>query len=181
MTAFNCWHFITFGIIFLMFIFGTIAAMKQKEAKIKIGMFFSTVLVTVFLAIFSVLVVDKYTKKVSLYKLKNRRLLSTEQIIYSGVVKNRGSHLIGKVTFQIKLVNRGHMSGNIKAGSFYKSSGFFDFFSHGLNMETKPQSLTKEFVVAKNLKPGTSKAFRVYFRYPPYFRSTSQFTKVWGH
>ena len=181
MTAFNYWHFITFGIIFLMFISGTISAMKQKEAKIKIGMFFSTVLVTVFLAIFSVLVVDKYTKKVSLYKLKNRRLLSTEQIIYSGVVKNRGSHLIGKVTFQIKLVNRGHMSGNIKAGSFYKSSGFFDFFSHGLNMETKPQSLTKEFVVAKNLKPGTSKAFRVYFRYPPYFRSTSQFTKVWGH
>ena len=181
MTAFNYWHFITFGVIFLMFIAGTIGAFKQKETKIKIGMFFSTVLVTSFLAIFSVLVVDKYTKKVSLYKLKNRRLLSTEQIIYSGVVKNKGHHLIGKVTFQIKLVNRGHMTGNVKAGSFYKSSGFFDFFSHGFDMKTKPQSLTKEFVVAKNLKPGTSKAFRVYFRYPPYFRSTAQFTKVWGH
>ncbi len=181
MTAFNYWHFITFGIIFLIFIAGTIGAFKQKETKIKVGMFFSTVLVTSFLAIFSVLVVDKYTKKVSLHKLKNRRLLSTEQIIYSGVVKNDGNHRIGKVTFQIKLVNRGHMTGNVKAGSFYKSSGFFDFFSHGLDMKTKPQSLTKEFVVAKNLKPGTSKAFRVYFRYPPYFRSTSQFTKVWGH
>ncbi len=181
MTAFNYWHFITFGVIFLMFITGTLNALKQKEKKIKVGMFISVLVITSLLAVFSVLVVDKYTKKVSLYKLKNRRLLSTEQIIYSGVVKNKGNHLIGKVTFQIKLVNRGHLAGNVRAGSFYKSSGFFDFFSHGLNMRTQPQSITKEFVVAKNLKPGVSQAFRVYFKYPPYFRGTSQFTKVWGH
>ncbi len=181
MTAFNYWHFITFGIIFLIFIAGTIGALKQKEVKIKIGMFISILLVTSFLAIFSVLVVDKYTKHVVLYKLKNKRLLSTEQIIYTGVVKNKGNHLIRKVTFQIKLVNRGHMTGNVRAGTFYKSSGFFEFFSHGFDMKTKPQSITKEFVVAKNLKPGASKAFRVYFRYPPYFRATSQFAKVWGH
>ena len=181
MTLLNYWHFITFGVFFLLFIGGIVGALKQKDMKTKIGMMISSTVVTILLAGFSVIVVDKYTKIVKLYRLKNKRLLSTEQIIYTGIVKNEGNHKIGKVTFEIKLVNKGHVTGNVKGGSFYKSSGFFDFFSGGYNLNFKPQSITKEFVVATNLKPGTAKAFRVHFRYPPYFRSTAQFTKVWGH
>ncbi|SFV51522.1 hypothetical protein MNB_SM-4-552 [hydrothermal vent metagenome] len=181
MTLLNYWHFITFGVIFLLFIAGTIGAMKQDETKIKLGMFISISIVCLFLAGFSVLVVDKYTKVVKLHKLKNKRLLSTEQIVYSGIVRNEGKHKIGKVTFEIKLVNRGHATGNVKGGNFYKASGFLDFFTSGFNKVNKPQSIVKEFVVARNLKPGTSAPFRVYFRYPPYFRSTAQFSKVWGH
>ena len=181
MTLFNYWHFIVFGVIFLMFVAGMVSAMKQESAKIKVGMAISVTLVSVFLALFSVVVVDKYTKKVKLYKLKNKRLLSTETIIYSGIVKNVGNHKIGKITFEIKLVNKGHATGNVKGGNFYKSSGFFDFFSGGYNLNFKPQSIVKEFVVAKNLKPGEAKSFRVHFKYPPYFRSTSDFSKVWGH
>ncbi len=181
MTLLNYWHFITFGIIFFIFIGGAFSAMKQDENKVKVSMFTSVVVICVFLAGFSILVVDKYTKEVKLYKLKNKRLLSTEQIIYTGRVKNVGKHKIGKVTFEIKLVNRGHATGNVKGGNFYKSSGFFDFFTSGFNKMSKPQSVTKEFTVATNLKPGTSQSFRVYFRYPPYFRSTAQFSKVWGH
>ena len=181
MTLLNYWHFITFGVIFLIFIAGAVASMKQEDAKIKVGMFISITIVTLFLAGFSVIVVDKYTKTVKLYKLKNKRLLSTEQIVYSGIVKNVGKHKIGKVTFEIKLVNRGHATGNVKGGNFYKASGFFDFFTSGFNKTHKPQSVTKEFIVATDLKPGASAPFRVYFRYPPYFRSTAQFSKVWGH
>jgi len=181
MTDLNYVHFITFGVIFLIFIGGVVGALKQEETKIKIGMFITTTIISVFLAGFSVLVVDKYTKEVKLYKMKNKRLLSTEQIIYTGVVKNEGNHKIGKVTFEIKLVNKGHATGNVKGGSFYKSSGFMDFFTGGYNLNFKPQSITKEFVVARNLRPGEAKSFRVYFRYPPYFRSTAQFAKVWGH
>jgi len=181
MTLLNYWHFIVFGVIFVLFLLGIISAMKQESTKLKIGMSISVMVFSLFLAIFSVVVVDKYTKEVKLYKLKNKRLLSTEKIIYTGIVKNEGNHKIGKVTFEIKLVNKGHATGNVKGGSFYKSSGFFDFFSGGYNLKFKPQSITKEFVVARNLKPGTAKSFRVYFRYPPYFKSTSQFAKVWGH
>lgn len=177
MTLLNYWHYITFGVIFVMFIFGIMNAMKQKKASIKIAMAVSVTVITLLLALFSVMVVDKYTKNVKLYKLKNKRLLSTEQIIYTGIVKNEGNHKIGKVTFEIKLVNKGHATG----GNFYKSSGFFDFFSGGYNLTFKPQTVTKEFVVATNLKPGAAKSFRVHFRYPPYFQSTSQFSKVWGH
>jgi len=181
MTLFNYWHFITFGVFFIFFILGIIGALKQENEKIKIGMIFTTTLMMILLSAFSVVVVDKYTKVVKLYKVKNKRLLSTEQIIYTGIVKNEGNHEIGKVTFEVKLVNKGHATGNVKGGNFYKSSGFFDFFSGGLNMKHKAQSITKEFVIAKNLKPGAARAFRVHFRYPPYFSNTSQFTKAWGH
>ncbi|SFV62214.1 hypothetical protein MNB_SM-6-104 [hydrothermal vent metagenome] len=97
------------------------------------------------------------------------------------MVTNTGKYPIGKVTFDIKLVNKGHATGNVKGGNFYKPSGFFSFFSNGLNLRAKPQTVEKEFVVAKNLKAGESAFFRVYFDYPPYFSSTAQFTKVWGH
>jgi len=181
MTLFNYWHYIVFAVIFLMFFAGIVAALKQENMKIKLGMLFTTTLISVFLAVFSVLVVDKYTKQVKLYKMKNKRLLSIEQIVYTGIVKNTGNHEIGKVTFEIKLVNKGHATGNVKGGNFYKASGFMDFFTGGFNMNFKPQSITKEFIVARNLKPGAAQSFRVHFRYPPYFRSTSQFAKVWGH
>ena len=181
MTLLNYWHFIVFGIVFIFFVLGVVSAIRQENAKLQIGMLITVMLVSILISIFSVIVVDKYTKTPKLYKLKNKRLLSTEQIIYTGIVKNEGNHKIGKVTFQIKLVNKGHATGNVKGGNFYKSSGFMDFFSGGFNMKSKPQSITKEFVVATNLKPGAAKAFRVHFRYPPYFRSTSQFSKVWGH
>ncbi|MDQ7068246.1 MAG: DUF2393 family protein [Sulfurimonas sp.] len=181
MTALNYWHFIVFGVIFLMFIGGVLSAFKQESKKLMIGMLTTVTIISLFLAGFSVLVVDKYTKVVKLHKLKNKRLLSTEQIIYTGIVKNEGKHVIGKVTFEIKLVNKGHATGNVKGGNFYKSSGFMDFFTGRYNLNFKPQSITKEFVVARNLKPGAAKSFRVHFKYPPYFRSTSQFSKVYAH
>jgi len=181
MTLFNYWHFIVFFVIFVIFVGGVIASLKQEDSKMKFGMLLSISLISLFLAVFSVIVVDKYTKKVKLYKMDNKRLLSTEQIIYTGIVKNEGNYEIGEVTFEIKLVNKGHATGNVKGGNFYKASGFLDFFSGGYDLNFKPQSLTKEFVVATNLRPGEAKAFRVYFDYPPYFRSTSQFAKVYGH
>ncbi|QOP44355.1 DUF2393 domain-containing protein [Sulfurimonas sediminis] len=182
MTLFNYWHYIVFFVIFLLSIGGIVSAVKQKNKKLVYSMIFSIILVTAFMAVFSVMIVDKYTKKVQLEKLHNKRLLSTEEIVYYGIVRNIGKFPIGKVTFEIKLVNKGHATGNVKGGNFYKPSGFMDFFSGGFGMGShKPQTVTKKFVVARNLKPGQAKAFRVYFRYPPYFRSTAEFAKVYGH
>lgn len=181
MTAFNYWHLIVLLVIIFIFAGGIFSAFKQSNKKLLIPMIISTTLISALLLGFSSVVVDKYTKKPKLYKLKNKRLLSVEKVVYSGIVKNEGNHKIGKVYFEIKLVNKGHVTGNVKGGSYYKSSGFFDFFSGGANKLYKPQSITKEFVVAKNLKPGEAKAFRVHFGWPPYFRSASDFAKVYGH
>ncbi len=180
-TALNYWHYIFLGIVFFIFVGGIVTAFKQKKKKLVFPMIISTVLVSLLLAFFSIVVVDKYTKKLSLYKVKNRRLLSTEQIIYTGFVKNVGNHTVGKVIFEVKLVNKGHATGNLKGANFYKASGFLDFFSGGQDVLFKPQTITKKFVVARNLKAGKAKSFRVYFKYPPYFKSPAQFTKVYGH
>jgi len=184
-TLFNYWHFIVLFIIFLIFVGGVATALKQEKKKLVAPMIFSVFLICVLLAGFSIVTVDKYTKKAGLYKLQNKRLLSIEKIVYTGIVKNEGNHEIGELTFEVKLVNKGHATGNVKGGSYYKPSGFFDFFGGGgmdmLYKTNKPQNIVKQFVVAKNLKPGELKSFRVYFDYPPYFRSVSVFTKVIAH
>jgi len=180
MTLLNYWHYIFLGLSGFIFIGGLIASFRQ-EKKLIIPMLISVTLISGIFAVFSVLVVDKYTKVVKLYKLKNKRLLSTEQIVYSGIVRNEGNFPIGKVVFEIKLVNKGHATGNVKGGNFYKPSGFMDFFGGGMGIrKDKPQSITKEFVVAKNLKPGAAKSFRVYFKYPGYFRNVADFADVSG-
>ena len=179
--SFNYWHFISLVVIIAIFVLGIKKALNQEKKKLVIPMIFSVSLVTLLLLVFSIMIVDKYTKVVKVYKVKNKRILSIEKIVYTGIVKNEGNHNIAKVTLEIKLVNMGHATGNVKGGSFFKSTGFFNLFTDGLGMSSKPQTVTKEFIVAKNLKPGTAKSFRVYFDYPPYFRHVSQFIKVWGH
>lgn len=181
MSALNYWHFIVFGIILLVFILGTIASLKQPEKKLRMPMIFSVALITSLIAGFSVVVVDKYTKQVKLYKFKNKRILSIEKIVYTGIVRNEGNHDIGEVTFEIKIVNKGHATGNVKGGSFYSPSGFKEFFGGGYGVPYKPQSITKKFLVATDLKPGEAKSFRVYFDFPPYFSNVSQFAKVYAH
>ena len=181
MTLLNYVHYGVLAIILLLFLLGVISSLRQSDKKMMFSMFFSVVVVSLFLAVFSVIVVDKYTKKAGLYRLKNKRLLSIEKIVYTGIVKNEGKFPIGKVTLEVKLVNKGHATGNVKGGNFYKASGFFDFFSDGYNLHTKPQTITKEVVVARNLEPGKAKHFRFYFDYPGYFRNVAQFTKLTEH
>jgi len=178
MTLLNYWHFLAFSIVGFIFLGGVISAFQQ-EKHLRFPMILSTTLVSALLLFFSIIVVDKYTKHVELYKLKNKRLLSIEKIVYTGVVKNVGKFPIGKVRFEIKLVNNGNASGQVKGGNFFKSTGFFDLFN-GLHKNTKPQTITKEFIVARNLKPGESKHFRVHFPFPPYFRNVADFAKVSG-
>jgi hypothetical protein len=161
---------------------GVVFALKQGTSKIVVPMIISVSVIFLISVGFSIVAVDKYTKIAKLYKLENKRILNQEKIMYSGIVKNEGNHEIGEVTFEIKLVNKGHVTGNVKAGSFFKPSGFFDFFSGGgFERSYKPQQIIEEFVVAKNLKPGESKEFRVYFDYPAYFQSVSPFSKLYAH
>ena len=182
MTLFNYWHYIALFLVFLFVVFGIVVAFKQKNKKLLYSMIFSIVLVGALMAVFAVIIVDKYTKEVTLTKLHNKRILSTEEIVYYGVVKNVGKFPVGKVVFEIKLVNKGHATGNVKGGNFYKPSGLMDFFSEGFGISSrKPQTVTKKFVVARNLQAGQAKSFRVYLPYPPYFRSTAEFAKVSAH
>jgi len=177
--AFNIWHYVVLSVVFLLFLAGSISALREKNPKMRFSMLFTVILFSLFMAVFSVFVVNKYTKHAKLYNLKNSRLLSLERISYTGIVKNVGNYPIGEVTLEIKLVNRGNAIGNVKGGNFYKPSGFFDFFTSGFGIKkSKPQTVVKKFVVARNLKAGHARQFYVYFRFPPYFSSVSQFTTL---
>jgi len=181
MTLLNYWHYIFLGLCLMLLIFGVISALRQEKKKLVVPMLITSILISTLLAFFSIQVIDKYTKKVKVSKVKNKRILSTEQIVYSGIVQNVGDFPVGEVTLEIKLVNKGHATGNVKGGNFYKPSGFFNFFENGMDLiRSKPQTITKEFIIAKNLKAGTAQQFRVHFKYPGYFRSVSDFITVTG-
>lgn len=180
-TFLTIWHYIVIISTLLIFLGGVYSTFTQTNKKLKVPMLISVTLVSLLLGVFSFLIVDKYTKEVKLYRLDSKRLLNIEKIVYTGIVKNEGDYEIGEVTFELKLINKGHATGNVKAGSFFSPSGFMDFFGEGAGVLFKPQTVKKEFVVAKNLKPGTAQSFRVYFDYPPYFRNVAEFSKVYGH
>ncbi len=176
-TLFNYWHYIVLSVLLLIFIGGAAAVLKQEDSKQKYQIVLLFFIIFIVMSGVSIVTVDKYTKVVKLYRLDNKRNLSTEKMMYSGVVRNEGNHEIGEVVFEIKLVNGGSDTGSVKSGMFFKPSGFSGLFSSGV----KPQQITQEFVVARNLKPRESMDFIVYLDYPPYFRSVSHFPKLYAH
>lgn len=180
MTYFTIWHYLTLVIVLLILAGGVFISLKQEKKKLVLPMLFSVTLITLTIAVILMFVVDKYTKQVELYRLKNKRILSIEKIIYTGVVKNTGNYTIGKVTFDLKLVSKGKLGG-LESTTFYKSSGFLDLFSGATKSNRGSNTLEKSFVVAKNLKPGQAKSFRVHFKFPANFRNISEYAKVYGH
>ena len=100
-TLFNYWHFIILGIIFLIFILTIIVAFKQENRKLIKSIIFSTFLISVLISGFAIVTVDKYTKIAKLYKLENKRILSIEKIIKSGIAKHDSKHEMRQVVFDI--------------------------------------------------------------------------------
>ncbi len=185
MTLFNIWHYLVIAIAILSLMGIIYISFKQKTMQLQVTVFFSLLLIILLIGAIAMTLVDKYTKEVTLSKLESKRLLSIEKVAYSGIVTNVGDYEIGEVTFELKLVNQGHVIGNGRSTSFFNSVGLWDMImGKGSNSESsanKTQSLEKEFIVAKNLKPGQSQSFRVYFAFPPHFSNVSQFTKVYAH
>jgi hypothetical protein len=168
------------AIIFVILIGGIIISLKQKKKNTVAPMLFSIILVSFSFGFLSMFVVDKYTKHVKLYKLKHTRLINVEKAIYSGVVKNTGKYTIGEVTLDLKLVNRGKR-GSLSTTTFYKNSGFLDFFNTATKTSKGANSIHETFVVAKNLKPKQIKSFRIMVKLPAKFTNVSEHAKVYGH
>jgi hypothetical protein len=185
MTYFTLWHYLITFISIVIFFAGVFVSFKEKSPTIRAGIILTVFFVAAIIFGFSMMAIDKYTKKAQIIGLKNTRVLRNETIVYSGYVKNIGDYTIGKVEFELELVNRGHATGNVKGGNFYKPSGFFSFFEGGGSLQQKqdnrPQKLLKTFIVAKNLEAGKSKYFQVTLPYPGYFAHTSDFTKLYCH
>jgi len=181
-TYFTIWHYGVVIACAVLFIMATLVSFKEKRASVRNSMIFSSLLVLILVGSFLIMALDKYTKVVQISGLKNRRVLSNETIVYSGIVRNVGGYTIGAVTFEVKLVNKGHVTGNVKGGNFYKPSGLFSFLDRvSGKKETRDQTIIKTFTIAKNIEAGKAKPFSVRLKYPPYFKHTSYFTRVFAH
>lgn len=184
-TLLNVWHYVSFGFIFLFFALGVVVAYMQKDKKQRSSIIitFGVFCITAF--VLSIYGVDSYTKSAIVSKVEYKRFLSTEEVMFSGFIENNGKYEIGEVEIEIKMSNNGRITEGWKGGaSFFSSSDFFgvtktnDDTSH---LISRPQQISRKFVVAKNLKPSQSQSFSVYMPYPPYFDGMTHFITLKAH
>ena len=179
MTYFTILHWITLSIFLLLFVLLVIIAKKETKPKIFWSMVFSSFLVIGMLSVFSMFVLDKYTKKAKLIHITHKRVLLNESIMFFGVIKNIGRFKIGRCKLEVKIVNNALNPNNLKGDSFYKPrSGLGDLFT---NKKERPSAIIKDFTIAKNLKPGEYKNFSITMPYPPYFQKADIRYKLYCH
>ena len=113
----------------------------RAERKLFLSLLFTNILVSTTLAIFLMLVLDKYTKKGIVEGVKSERVLRNESIVFRGQVRNVGKFTISKCTLTIKLINQPLNKNDLGARRYLNQAG--SHFSHGFleAMRTRDQTL----------------------------------------
>ncbi len=179
MTYFTILHWITLIVFLLLFILLVIISKKETNPKIFWSMVFSSFLVISMLTIFSMFVLDKYTKIGKLVSITHRRILLNETIMFFGQVQNMGRFKIGHCKFEVKIVNNALNLNSLSGQTFYTPrSGLGSLFS---SKKERPSTIIKDFTIAKNLKPGEIRSFSATMPYPPYFQKANIRYKLYCH
>ncbi len=179
MIYFTILHWITLIVFLLLFILLVIVSKKETNPKIFWSMVFSSLLVTSLLAVFSMFVLDKYTKKAKLINITHKRVLLNETIMFFGQVQNVGRFEIGHCKLEVKIVNNALNINDLSGSTFYAPrSGLKALFS---SENKRPSTIIKDFTIAKNLKPGVIKNFGLGMPYPPYFQKANIRYKLYCH
>lgn len=180
MAYFTILHWLTLLILLVLFVLFSIIALKQTNKKILLSMLFSNFLVIITLAVFSMFVLDKYTKVAQLENVTQKRILMTESLTLSGKIRNIGNFDIGKCKLELKLVNNALTGGNVSGSSVFKPTTGLSFLSNS-NKKTQPSTIIKEYIIAKNFKKRELKNFSISVRYPPYFEKPFIRYKLYCH
>ncbi len=179
MTYFTILHWITLLVFLLLFVLLVIISKKESNPKIFWSMVFSSFLVTSMLAIFSMFVLDKYTKKGKLINITHKRVLLNETIVFFGQVQNIGRFKIGRCKLEVKIANNALNLNNITGKTFYAPrSGLGSLFT---NKKERPSTVVEDFVIAKDLNPGEVRNFSATMPYPPYFQKADIRYKLYCH
>lgn len=178
---FTILHWLTLLVLLVILILLCIIAFKQTSRKILVSMLFSIFLVIGMLSIFSMYVLDKYTKIAKLEDITQKRILMTESFTISGKIRNIGNFQIGTCKLEVKLVNNAIGSGDVKGSNIYNPTSGLGFLFNRNGDETKQSTIIQEFVIAKNLKKGELRNFSISMRYPPHFKKTFLNHKLFCH
>lgn len=176
-TYFTVWHYIATFIILLLLVVAIVATLRQKSLPSKSSFILVYLLAAASLIFITILMLDSLTKKVTLSNLDDYRFLSTEKIIFTGMVRNSGEYPIGEVSVEIKIINQG--TGVTTKDPTYQSNAFAELLGDK-GLETRPSFLIVTEVVATNLQPGESKKFRIIMPHPPYFKGYTHYARVFG-
>jgi len=177
---FTILHWLDIAFFLVLFIFLTILSVKAAKDNIKllVSMIFTSFLVTTFLGILGLIILEKYTKKAVLLNVEQRRVLINETLVLKGMVKNIGKFKINYCKLRIKLVNNG-WGGRIKPGTFYNPG---DLSLFGIKEKSKPSTVIyTRYIITNGLNPGEIKNFSVIVPYPPYFQNTYLNYKLYCH
>ncbi|BDY12751.1 DUF2393 family protein [Hydrogenimonas cancrithermarum] len=180
MTYFTIIHWLMLLFFLALFILLVIVSRKESRPNVFWSMVFASFLVTSTAAVFSMFVLDKYTKKGKLLSIENHRILRTEEIVFKGKVANVGKFTIGKCKLTVKMINNPVEAGKLSGGQIFKPSGL-EFFKSKEKKENRPNTIEKEFVVARDLKPREVQPFTIRMHYPPYFSKTRLIYKLYCH
>lgn len=175
MAYFTILHILTLVILFIVYVLLIVLTRKETRPKIFWSMIFANTLVMSMLMVFSMPILDKYTKQARVENLTQKRILMTESITFSGQVRNTGSFAIGKCKFEVKLVNNPLTAGKLTGSQVFRpTSGL----KYGPDEGADASTVVQDFVIATNLRPGELRNFSVSMRYPPHFQRTTPFTTL---
>lgn len=180
MEYFTILHWLTLIILLVIFVLICIIALKQTNRKILISMLFSNFLVIVMLSVFSMFVLDKYTKKARLENVTQKRILMSESLTLTGKIRNIGNFTISKCKLEVKLVSNALTGGDISGSSVFKPNSGLDFLFND-KKSTRPTTIIQEFIIAKNFHKGELRNFSVSMKYPPYFEKPFMRYKLYCH
>ena len=172
-TYFTFWHYSAVILISLALIASIIVTLRDPKISSKLSIIFTYILVSLGLIFMSILVIDNYTKEITLSNVDDHRFLATEKIIFTGTVRNSGDYTIGEVSVEIKIVNKG--SAAQEGEPSFQSNAFAELIG-----DDKPSFIVVTEVVATNLKPGQRKQFRIAMPHPPYFRGYTDYVRAFG-
>jgi hypothetical protein len=174
-TYFTFWHYSAVILITSALIALVVYTLMQPKLSTKFSIIVTYTLVAIGLLFGTLLVIDSYTKKITLSNVDNHRFLPTEEIIFTGSVRNSGNYTIGEISVEIKIVNKETAAQSGEPS--YQSNAFAELLG---DQGIKPSYLTVAEVVAINLKPGQSKNFMIIIPYPSYFKGFTDYVRAYG-
>jgi len=148
----------------LLFLLSAYQTLKMKSIVNMILYLVIELILTAVMIWGSFWIIDANLKKAEMTKFTNTRLLSSEELMIQGYVRNVGKYTINHVYLKIKLINA--------------VSGKSRDILRNRDGSKKANTLIKKFVVATNLRVGEQRKFHARLKYPSYFRLSDIIPKL---
>jgi len=177
---FSILHWLIVVFFITLFIALSLLSAQAKKTNVIVSAIFASFLVTAFGAILSIIILEKYTKKGTLIRVSEHRILFNETLVVKGEILNVGKLPLNYCKVSVKLINNDRKV--FGKGAFFKSGGLSIFGDKEKQLE-KPNTVIKEqvFRFRPPLRRGQSYPFSMTLKYPPYFRGYRAIKKIYCH